>query len=208
MTAPIYIEQLLNDYLKKSSFYVVGGIPKMSNDFTMVEGGYLSWADGEGYISSVDTFTIKTTTGNDYVSGKLTPIYPYLIRGTVIGAVKELEKEEGKRFPMLLIDTIGRIEKEYQAGYYNYDLRMLLIYVYYNEDHDQWVNIYDPYLDPLAENMIKMLKRSMFKGYEKKAYESQGDGTKYGANVQNVFGEITNAIEITGDFIYNPNKSC
>lgn len=208
MTAPIYIEQLLNAYLETSSFYIVGGVAKIKNSFTLAEGGYLKWDDGEGYISSLDPFTIQTKTGNDYTSGKLTPLYPYLVRGTVMDAINKLETEASKRFPMLLIDTIGRRETKTEIGYSSYDLRILLISAYYDNDRDQWVNIYDPYLDPLADNMIRMLKRSMFKDWEKRAYEGQGDGTKYGTEIKNVFGEITNAIEITGDFIYNNKKQC
>lgn len=205
MTAPIYIEQLLNAYLTKSAFDYNSS---PNNGFTLVPDGYLSWFDGNGYIKTVSPLTINTMTGED-ANGTLTPSYPYFVRGSVMDAVSKLSKVTDLRLPMFILDTLDRSEKPSELrNYREYDLRAFLVMAKYELESDEWSTVFDPYLSPLADNMISVLKKSIFKDYNTVFHERWGDGSKYGSEVENVFGEITNCIEITGTFIYNNKTKC
>lgn len=208
MTAPIYIEQLLNDYLSKSAFEIKGGRAIINNGFVPVVDGTLEWSDGKGKITNLSPFTIQTIEGNDYSSGLVTPLFPYFSRGSVIDAVAKLSKKSTERLPLFILDTLDRREITNGLGLQEYNLRAFVVMIKLNAESDEWETIFDPYLDSIAEQMIKVLKRSMFTDYDKVFRERWGEGSKYGTDVDNVFADITNCIEITGTFTFNNKKQC
>lgn len=201
MTAPTLIRQLIEASRDAVTISTSG---KSSDDFPLMVGGYVKDSEGnEGKITSLSPFTVSGST-----SGTLTPLYPYFNNGSVLKSATQVNTISKKRFPILILDTLDRGETE-NGMYHDYPLRSFLTMLGKDSDNaDQFREVYEKGLNELAEWCKMVFKERMFNNDNKIYRERWGDASQYGRTEKNVFNKLTDAVEITGDFTFNPKGGC
>lgn len=208
MTAPTIIERMIESYRDRVSILSDG-----SNyfNFPIIEGGKVKdESNVEGTITSTSPLTVEDSSGNE-LSAPFTPIYPYFKKGSIVKIVDQITSET-ERFPLIILDTLDRPETVSEQFYNLYDLRLFVVMDANTANYsDQYELYFDNGLDDLADwtiNAIHSIRSFLFTEDGKTYRELWGDSDKYGNGGKDTLSIHSNAIEITGGFLYNKKQNC